>query len=373
MEALYDDLSMGEQPGASNANLFYLTNKVQEVSTLTRERAALLRNISCLYNTAKEEVSRKQTSILELRQQLSSQPPRPTANTPTPGALPQPAQQQTAYPARPVSPTPSGKALPPPPHIQALPPPTSRARQAAAQAPPVHSDGASLTRAGRFSTPVGAAQQRPAPSTPSHGRFGGASGPDQEAPEHDDRPKRQRSDSELCGEHSSHARQEGDTHSSHARQEGDTHSSHARQEGDTHSSHARQERSQGDPERAQVEQSACGAALGPVGGRPWLDPGSQRQHGHDSQVPRQSDQADTRREGREGRQPQQQQQQQHHHQQERQHRPEQHPHQEQQQSLRYGVEQEQQGQPPRQHREHQYDQQQPRYEQRQQQQQQRSR
>lgn len=30
MDALYDDLSMGEHPGASNA--FYLSNKVNEVS-----------------------------------------------------------------------------------------------------------------------------------------------------------------------------------------------------------------------------------------------------------------------------------------------------------------------------------------------------
>lgn len=39
LDALYDDLSMGENPGASNE--FYLTNKVNEVSGTSSNSGAL--------------------------------------------------------------------------------------------------------------------------------------------------------------------------------------------------------------------------------------------------------------------------------------------------------------------------------------------
>ncbi|GIM16760.1 hypothetical protein Vretimale_19351 [Volvox reticuliferus] len=67
---LYEGLFVGQSSlGHHEA---YLQHKVNELLNVTAERDVLLRNISCLYNTAKEEMARKQAEINSLRADLAA-------------------------------------------------------------------------------------------------------------------------------------------------------------------------------------------------------------------------------------------------------------------------------------------------------------
>ncbi|KAK3258018.1 hypothetical protein CYMTET_32919 [Cymbomonas tetramitiformis] len=53
------------------------TSLEEQVTILTEERTTLVRNISCLFKTAKEEISRKEDLISELQKKCVYQPEKP--------------------------------------------------------------------------------------------------------------------------------------------------------------------------------------------------------------------------------------------------------------------------------------------------------
>ncbi|PNH03400.1 hypothetical protein TSOC_010536, partial [Tetrabaena socialis] len=131
-----------------------LEGRDQQMAQVTFERDTLLRNISCLFNTAKEEMARKQLEINNLRtelaqakQQLPPPPPLPHCSRASLGVLPNgmaPAQFEQQHMQR-------GLPRPLPPRAP-LPPAGGRSHQPAQLAGMSGGPGKAAARAGSGST-----------------------------------------------------------------------------------------------------------------------------------------------------------------------------------------------------------------------------